>query len=134
MSEVKTRKVRKTTNLGKILKKMEKIGGMVPAMPIAALPLSRMLATPQQTIPNRPDAPKEDYRAYLGIYGLSLVVLLSDAYGPKKAQLFRYSKSLNPLEELALWTTAFSVLRTEGPEFYQTFSGTSFDQAYGRQG
>ena len=88
MSEVKTRKVRKTTNLGKILKKMEKIGGMVPAMPIAALPLSRMLATPQQTIPNRPDAPKEDYRAYLGIYGISLVVLLSDAYGPKKSQLF----------------------------------------------
>ncbi len=120
MSEVKTRKVRKTTNLGKV-------GKMIPAFPITGFALSNLLVNPQRFVFEGTINP------YVGLLALATLLTLDDAFSAKKEQFFKYSRSLKPLEELALWTTAFSVLRNESPEMYQTFSGTSFDQAYGRQ-
>mgnify|MGYP001261637541 CR=1 FL=1 len=121
MSEVKTRKVRKMTKLGKA-------GKMIPALPIVGFGLSNFLVNPQRFVFEGALNP------YTGVLALATLLTLDDAFSAKKEQLFSYSKRLRPLEELALWTTAFSVLRNESPEVYQTFSGTSFDQAYGRQG
>lgn len=119
MGEIKTRKVRKPTNLGKIFKS-------IPILPFAALALSNIIV---------------DSEKFNSPYGKNVVVataisipfIVEDAYRESKKQFFGYSKKLSGLEELALWTTAFSVLRNEAPDVYQTFSGTSFDQAYGRQ-
>ena len=120
MSEVKTRKVRKMTKLGKA-------GKMVPALPIVAFGLSNLLVNPQRFVY------EGALNIHTGVLAWFTLLILDDAFSAKKEQFFNYSKSLKPLEELALWTTAFSVLRNESPEMYQTFSGTSFDQAYGRQ-
>ena len=119
MSEVKTRKVRKQTNLGKIFKS-------IPILPVAALALSNIIVNSEKFKP-------QDGQGVLIANVILIPFLLEDAYRESKKQFFGYSKKLSGLEELALWTTAFSVLRNEAPDVYQTFSGTSFDQAYGRQ-
>lgn len=120
MSEVKTRKVRKMTKLGKV-------GKMIPAFPLVGFALSNLLVNPQRFVV------EGTFNPYTGLLALATLMTLDDARSVKKEQFFKYSRSLKPLEELALWATAFSVLRNESPEVYQTFSGTSFDQAYGRQ-
>tara|TARA_B100001094_G_scaffold21762_1_gene18407 strand:+ start:33044 stop:33376 length:333 start_codon:yes stop_codon:yes gene_type:complete len=107
--------------------KLGKVGKMIPAFPLVGFALSNLLVNPQRFVFEGTINP------YTGLLALATLMTLDDARSVKKEQFFKYSRSLKPLEELALWATAFSVLRNESPEVYQTFSGTSFDQAYGRQ-
>ncbi len=103
MSEVKTRKVRKMTNLGKV-------GKMIPVMTILAVPLSNLIQSQRFANSSIPSI-------LIGGAALGATLGYWDAT-PKKKRTFSYSKNLDILEELVLWTTAFTVI----------------DLAYGRQG
>ena len=127
MGEIKTRKVRRPTTLGKISKS-------IPILPLYAYGLSRIIVNPEKFTDSSGLSRIENLGPGLVLANIIfLPLILEDAYTESKKQFWGYSKKLSGLEELALWTTAFSVLRNEAPDVYQTFSGTSFDQAYGRQ-
>lgn len=95
MSEVKTRKVRKMTNLGKV-------GKMIPAMVIVSAPLSTFIQSQKFANSSLPSV-------LIGAFALGATLSHWDAT-PKKKRTFAYSKNLDILEELVLWTTAFTVV------------------------
>tara|TARA_B100002019_G_scaffold290001_1_gene306780 strand:- start:338 stop:649 length:312 start_codon:yes stop_codon:yes gene_type:complete len=95
MSEVKTRKVRKMTNLGKV-------GKMIPIMTIVAVPLSTYIQSQRFANSSIPS---------ILIGGAALGATLGHwDQTPKKKRTFSYSKNLDIFEELVLWTTAFTVI------------------------